>query len=50
MMNSPFLQDIRSEGREERSHEIAKNLKQKGVEAELIASATELSIEEIEQL
>ncbi len=54
MMNSPFLQDIRGEGheegRDERSYEIAKSLKRAGVDVQVIADATGLSIEEIEQL
>ncbi len=54
LMNSPFLRKIRGEGheegREEERHVIAKNFKQAGVDVQVIADATGLSIEEIEQL
>ena len=50
LMNSPFLQKVRAEEREEERYEIAKNFKQAGVDIQIIANATGLSIEEIEQL
>ncbi len=50
LMNSPFLKKVKSEGREERSYEIAKNMRKEGVDVEQIARFTGLSVEEIEQL
>ncbi len=54
LMNSPFLQKIRAEerdeGRDERSYEIAKGMKEKGLSVELIMELTNLSADEIEQL
>ena len=50
LMNSPFLQKVRGEGHDERSIEIAKNLKQAGADIGLIAKTTGLSVEEIEKL
>ncbi len=49
LMNSPFLQKVRNEER----YEIAKNFKQVGIDVQIvqiIANATGLSVEEIEQL
>ncbi len=54
LMNSPFLQKVRAEEREEaidqERHAIAKNLKQVNIDVQIIANTTGLSIEEIEQL
>ena len=54
LMNSPFLQKIRAEeregGREEECYLIAKNFKQTGIDLEVIAEATGLSIDEIKKL
>ena len=50
LLNTPYLQKIRGEGHEEGVQEVAKNLKQAGIDLQIIANATGLSIEEIKQL
>ena len=54
LMNSPFLQKVRGEshkeGREEERYEIAKGMKEEGMDVKVIAKLTHLRIEEIEKL
>ncbi len=50
LLKTPDLQKIRDEEREEERRIIAKNMKQVGIEVQLIASTTGLNIEEIKKL
>ncbi len=50
LLNTPYLQKVRGEGAKEKAQEVAKNLKQEGIDLQVIANATGLSVEEIEQL
>ncbi len=48
--NYSVLETARNEGKQEGRMEIAKRLKKKGVDIEVIAETTELTKEEIEKL
>ena len=50
LMNSSFIRRMKDKGGDERSREIARNMRQKGMTTELIAELTGLSIEEVEEL
>ncbi len=49
-LDTPFIRRMKDKGRDEERHEIARNLKQAGVDIQIIANSTGLTVEEIEEL
>ncbi len=49
-LDTPFIRRMKDKGRDEERHEIARNMRQEGMEVELIAKFTGLRVEEVEQL